>query len=36
MLTYREGIAMLRAAGVDIGDEDDLRYRFVVFHKDMI
>ncbi|XP_065882326.1 aspartate--tRNA ligase, cytoplasmic-like [Dysidea avara] len=24
MLTYKEGVAMLRAAGVDVGDEDDL------------
>jgi len=25
MLTYREGVAMLRDAGVEMGDEDDLR-----------
>lgn len=25
-LEYREGVAMLREAGVEMGDEDDLRY----------
>ena len=25
MLSYREGVAMLREAGVEMGDEDDLR-----------
>ena len=26
ILPYKEGIAILRANGVEIGDEDDLRY----------
>jgi len=30
MLTYQEGVAMLRAAGVDIGDEDDLRQAITI------
>lgn len=25
-LEYREGVAMLREAGVEMGDEEDLRY----------
>ena len=26
ILTYAEGVEMLRANGVEMGDEDDLRY----------
>lgn len=26
VLTFKEGLHMLREAGIDIGDEDDLRY----------
>lgn len=29
VLTYKEGVQMLRDAGVEIGDEDDLRYFYI-------
>lgn len=33
-LEYREGLAMLREAGVEMGDEDDLRYGCVLVGSD--
>lgn len=33
-LEYREALAMLREAGVEMGDEDDLRYACVLVGSD--
>lgn len=32
-LEYQEGVAMLKAAGVEMGDEDDLRLAVAFFDK---
>jgi hypothetical protein len=36
ILEYKEGVKMLREAGVEIGDEDDLRYDAVSFHSGLL
>jgi hypothetical protein len=36
ILEYKEGVKMLREAGVEIGDEDDLRYDTVSFHSGLL